>query len=150
MILDIERAIVERLATALAPLPVQALPARGYRFDHAKGAAVVAAARVAGSAVRDTAVSIQEAEASFDVTLLSRSLRDGAGAWDLFEAVRIALLSWRPIPGATPLWLLDAQLDGVDADAWIVKSRWATRIPLIPDLQAGSAPLLTRVTLEEI
>ncbi|MFN3630544.1 MAG: ATP-binding protein, partial [Casimicrobiaceae bacterium] len=38
--------------------------------------------------------------------------RDGAGVWDLFEAARRALQSYKPTPGCTPLRLSSARLEG--------------------------------------
>lgn len=150
MILAIEQAIVARLATALAPLPVDALPARGYQFSHARGAAVVLASRLAAGGVRDTAAAVQEADLTVEVALYSRSLREGSGVWTLFDAARRSLLSWRPDPGATPLRLADARLSEMDDGVWLLATAWQTRIPLIPDLEVGSGPLLTRVTYEEV
>lgn len=150
MILAIERAIVERLAAALSPLPVEALPSRGYRFTHAKGAAVVAAVEVSAGGVEDTGASIQSATASFEVALFARSLRDGAGVWDLFDATRLALLSYRPAAGVTPLRLQSARLADAEADTWTLITRWQCLLPLIPDLDYDGGPLLTRVTFEEV
>jgi len=150
MVIAIEQAIVSRLATALAPLPVDALPARGYQFSHARGAAVVLASRLAAGPSRDTAVSVQEAELTVEVALYGRSLREGGGVWTLFDAARRSLLSWRPEPGATPLRLADARITEMDDGVWLLATAWQTRIPLVPDLDAGSEPLLTRVTYEEI
>lgn len=150
MLLAAERAIVERLKTALDPLPVEALPARGYRFSHAKGAAVVAAVELSAGGVEDTGASAQSATATFEVALFSRSLRDGAGVWELFDATRLALLSFTPVPGATPLRLHSARLADVDADTWALVTRWQCLLPLIPDLDYDGGPLLTRLTFKEV
>lgn len=150
MILAIERAIVERLKAALAPLPVEALPSRGYRFTHAKGAAVVAAVEVGAGGVEDTGAAAQAATATFEVALFARSLRDGAGVWDLFDAARLALLSFKPAPGATPLRLLSARLMEAEADTWTLSTRWQCGLPLMPDLDYDGGPLLTRATFEEV
>lgn len=150
MILAIERAMVERLKAALSPLPVEALPSRGYRFTHARGAAVVAAAEVAAGGVEDTGASAQTATASFEVALFARSLRDGAGVWDLFDAVRLALLSYRPAAGVTPLRLQSARLMDAEADTWTLITRWQCALPLAPDLEYDGGPLLTRATFEEV
>ncbi|MEW5790031.1 MAG: Gp37 family protein [Pseudomonadota bacterium] len=150
MLLAAERAIVERLKTALDPLPVEALPARGYRFSHAKGAAVVAAVELSAGGVEDTGASAQSATATFEVALFSRSLRDGAGVWDLFDATRLALLSFRPEAGVTPLRLQSARLMEAEADTWTLATRWQCLLPLIPDLDYDGGPLLARVTFEEV
>jgi hypothetical protein len=150
MILEIERAIVDRLKTALSPLPVDPLPARGYRFTHAHGAAVVLASRLTASEVRDTRAAIQEAELVVEIALYARSLRDGAGVWPMFEAARRALLSWTPAPGATPLRLAEARLADMEDGVWALACEWRTRIAMVPDLEAGAGPLLSRVTFEEV
>jgi hypothetical protein len=146
MLLAIERAVVERLGRTLAPLPVEALPSHGYRFGHAKGSAVVALTEVSASGVEDVGASVQRAQATLEVVLFARSLRDGAGVWDLFGAARRALLSWTPVPGATPLRVLSARLQDGEADTWILVTRWQTIVPLAPDLDDASGPRVTRVT----
>jgi len=149
MLLAIESAIVDRLKTALAPLPVEALPSRGYRFSHAKGAAVVTLTELSAGGVEDTGASVQGAAATIELALFARSLRDGAGVWDLFDAARRALHSFKPAPGCTPLKLLSARLMDGEADTWVLMTRWQTLVPLAPDLDYDGGPLLTRVTFEE-
>lgn len=148
MMLAIERAIVERLKAALAPLPVDALPSRGYRFAHAKGAAVVALTDVAAGGVEDVGAAVQGAAATIEVAIFARSLRDGAGVWDIFEAARRALLSYKPALGCTPLRLLSARLADGEADTWVLATRWQTLVPLAPDIDYDGGPLLTRVNFE--
>ncbi|MCX8016618.1 MAG: Gp37 family protein [Rhodocyclaceae bacterium] len=149
MILTIERAMVERLAAALAPLPVEALPARGYRFTHAKGAALVLAQGIAAGGVEDVGAAAQGAVLTVGVVLMSRSLRDGAGVWDLFEASRRALQSLKPAAGASPLMLKSARLEAGEEGVWTLGCDWQTLIPLAPDMGYDGGPLLTRVTFEE-
>jgi hypothetical protein len=148
MILAAEQAIVARLKAALAPLPVEALPSRGYRFASGKGAAVVSAMALDAGGVEDAGASVQGAVLTVEVALFARSLRDGAGVWDLFEAARRALLSFKPAPGATPLMLRSARLLDAEADTWTLSTQWQTRLPLAPDLDYDGGPLLTRVTFE--
>jgi hypothetical protein len=149
MVLAIERAVVDRLKGALTPLPVEPLPARGYRFSHAKGAAVVAASDIAAEPVGDVGATVQGATLTLEVALFARSLRDGAGAWDLFEATRRALLSFKPAPGATPLRLVTARLSEAEADTWVLVTRWACGVPMVADLDYEGGPLLTRVHFVE-
>jgi hypothetical protein len=149
MFLAIESAIVDRLKTAISPLPVEALPSRGYRFSHGKGAAVVTLTDIAAGGVEDAGASVQGAAVTIEAALFARSLRDGAGVWDLFEAARRALHSFKPAPGCTPLRLLSARLADGDADTWVLMTRWQTLVPLAPDLDYDGGPLLTRVTFEE-
>ena len=149
MILAIERAIVERLAGALAPLPVDPLPAQGYRFTHAKGAALVMAHALDAGGVEDVGEAIQGAVLTVGVVLMSRSLRDGAGVWDLFQASRIALQSHKPAPGASPLRLKSARVESGEDGVWRLGCDWQTLIPLAPDLDYTTGPLLTRAAFEE-
>ena len=150
MILSIEAAIVARLKAALAPLPVDPLPVAGYRFTHAKGAALVLAHGVAAGGVEDVGAAVQGGVLTVGVVLMSRSLRNGAGAWDLFEAHRRALQSFRPAPGASPMSLKSARLEAQDDGVWRLVCDWQTLIPLAPDLEYESGPLLTAFTFEEI
>jgi hypothetical protein len=41
--------------------------------------------------VEDVGASVQGAVVTIEAALFARSLRDGAGVWDLFEAARRAL-----------------------------------------------------------
>lgn len=148
MILQLERAAVERLRAALQPLPVDALPARGYRFTHAKGAAVVLASDLSASDPDDVGAAVQEVRLTLEVALFARSLRDGAGVWDLFEAARRALHSQRLAPGATPLRLLDARVQEGEGEVWTLLTRWASTLPLIPDLEYEGGPLLVQAIFE--
>lgn len=148
MILQLERAAVERLRQALHPLPVDALPVRGYRFTHAKAAAVVLASDLTAADPDDIGAAVQAARLTLEVALFARSLRDGAGVWDLFEATRRALHSQRLVLGATPLRLLDARLQEGEGDAWTLLTRWASTLPLIPDLEYEGGPLLVQAIFE--
>jgi hypothetical protein len=148
MLLAIEGAITSRLKAALAPLPVESLPARGYQFGHGKGAAVVSLTELSAGGVEDVGASVQDAAVTIEVALFARSLRDGAGVWDLFDAVRRVLHSYKPAPGCTPLKLLSARLADGEADTWVLMTRWQTLVPLAPDLDYDGGPLLTRVTFE--
>lgn len=142
MMLAIERAVVQRLQAALAPLPVDALPQRGYRFAHAKGAATVLALQLQAASAQDTQASVQQGLLTLEVVLYARSLRDGTGVWALFEAARLALQSMHAAPGVTPLRLADATLQEAEGDAWVLLTHWQCRVPLIPDLEYDGGPLL--------
>lgn len=148
-----ESAIATRLAAALTPRPVDVLPDKGYRFADPRGSAVVFASELSAGDVQEAGSSIQTAVATFDVVLFARSLRGGAGVWDLFDAARRALLSFKPCPGATPLRLKSAKLldaEASDTENWTLITQWQCLLPLIPDLDYDGGPLLTRVTFEEV
>lgn len=150
MMLAVERAVVQRLAGALAPLPVDALPARGYRFTHAKGAAVVLAAGLTAGGAQDTHAAVQTGALTLEVVLFARSLRDGTGVWALFEAARLALLSLHAAPGVSPLRLADARLADAEGDAWQLVTHWVCQVPLIPDLEYDGGPLLKVANFEDV
>lgn len=150
MISAIEDAIVTRLRTALAPLPVEALSVRGQRFSHAKGGAVVLASDLSAGGVEDTGAAVQGAALTVSVVFYANTLRESAGVWALFDAARKSLLSFQPAAGASPLRLLDAQLDVGDGESWVLATRWQTLVPIAPDLDYDGGPILTRVTFEEV
>lgn len=147
MVLAIERAVVERLAAALAPMPVEAFPHQGYVFGAARGAALVMATDLVCPDVDDVGTAVQTGTLTLEVVILSRHLRDGAGVWEMFGAARTVLLGCRPAPGATPLRLAAARLDSQDDGVWALATRWQTSIPLVPvGDDAGSGPSLMRIT----
>lgn len=147
-VLDIENAIVSRLQQALAPLPVEALPNRGYKFMQEKGACVVAVSSVEAKA--NSVSQRQNATVYIDVALFSRSLRGGFGCWDMFEVVRSALQGWVPHQGCGPLYLVSAKMTEPSTDTWLLLCRFSTDVVLVAEKDIETLPLLRRITIDEM
>lgn len=145
---ELEKAIVERLKPALAPLPVKPLPEKDARFTHAKGDALVILAGIDGGAGRDMGMFSQQADFSFEVMLRSRSLRDHTGLYRMLTATRLALLGWAP-DGGRPLRLVSAKPQGQDDGVWSMAVVFATDAVLVADVAPEGGPPCTLSTFEE-
>ncbi len=147
---QIEAGIVARLTTALAPLPVEPLPDKTWRFVHPKGAALVVLSGIDPDESVDLYAVAQPVLLTYDIVLLSRSLRDGTGLYALLAATRKALLGWVPLPGLTPLKFGKVRNEGQDEGAWRISTSVKTQGLWVDDAEPEIGPLLNQLTFEEV
>ncbi|PIQ23504.1 hypothetical protein COW36_09035 [bacterium (Candidatus Blackallbacteria) CG17_big_fil_post_rev_8_21_14_2_50_48_46] len=149
--MEIETAIVDRLKIALAPLPVEALPDKPWNFTHPRGAALVVFTGADPAEGVDLYTSAQPVTLSYEVVLLSRSLRDNAGLYPMLEAARKALLGWRPEDsGLTPFRMGRVTNQGYEDSAWRMSLILTTQAMWVDDAEPTIGPLLKELTFEEI
>lgn len=146
----IETALVDRLKTALAPLPVEPLPDKQWNFTHPKGSALVMWSGGDPEKTVDTQIPAQPVTLSYEVLLLSRSLRDGTGLYPMWTATRTALLGWKPLPGLLPLSLARVRPQGYEDGAWRLVCTWSTQAMYVADDAGDIGPLLKKLEFEEI
>ncbi len=149
--MDIETAIVDRLKIALAPLPVEALPDKPWNFTHPRGAALVVFTGADPAEGVDLYTSAQPVTLSYEVVLLSRSLRDNTGLYPMLQAARKALLGWRPEDsGLTPFHMGRVTNQGYEDSAWRMSLILTTKAMWVDDAEPTIGPLLKELTFEEI
>lgn len=119
MILDLETALVNRLAAALPMLHVQAYPEQpaAYTLKHPRGAVLVGYGRSAFGDSEASGLIVQARQMEFDITVVSRDLRSHGGAYGYLDAARIALTGWRP-EGAGKVVPVRDRFLGVHGGIW--------------------------------
>ena len=98
MIREIEAALVARIAERIPDLHVAAFPDKPESFNlhHPAGAVLVAFGRETYSRPRALDVIVQERRIEWDISILTRNLRTHVGAYEVLDALRLALTGWRP------------------------------------------------------
>lgn len=146
--LDIEQAIIDRLATALDPLPVENLPKQPWNFTHPLGTALVMLTGMDAGATLDVMFSAQELTLSYEVLLLSRSLKDHSGLYPMWLTTRTALLGWTPAGANKPLKFVKLRPQGYQDGAWMWAATFSTEAVLVPNCDLEEGPLLQQIGVE--
>ncbi|WP_051271646.1 Gp37 family protein [Fundidesulfovibrio putealis] len=97
MIKQIEDAILARLKAEIPGYEVRSFPEKPgeFRLTHPKGAVLVAYSRgTFGRSESTDDTSRQQRRMEFDLFMVVRNLREHGGAYDLLDAVRLALTGW--------------------------------------------------------
>lgn len=150
MILDIETALVGRLAAALPDIQVEAYPERPekYVLKHARGAALIGYGRSVYGDPQAPDVIVQLRQMEFDITILARNLRSHGGAYGYLDAARVALAGWRPA-GARKVVPVRDRFIGVKDGVW----RYALTVSLaavtVEVAEPEQAAVLRQITLTE-
>ncbi len=150
MILEIETAIVGRLAAAMPGIRVEAFPEKPeeYTLKHARGAVLVGYGRSAYGKPEALGAIVQERRLEFDITILARDLREHGGAYGYLDAARVALTGFRPA-GARKLHPVRDRFLGVRGGVWRYAITMATAAPAMEADEAGQPVLLRRLTLAD-
>lgn len=150
MILEIETAIVARLAAALDGVRVEAFPDNpdAYKLQHARGAVLVGYGRSDYGRPKALDMVAQDRRLEFDVTVLMRNLREHGGAYGALDAVRIALTGFRPA-GADKLHPVRERFLAVRDGVWRYAATFATSMPALETAAAEQGPLLRQVGFAE-
>ncbi|MCW2248675.1 hypothetical protein M2352_004335 [Azospirillum fermentarium] len=98
MIMDLETALVNRLAAALPMAEVLAYPAPAeqYTLTHPCGAVLVGYSKSTYGAPEPTDLLVQTRKMTFKITVLARELHSDTGAYRFLEAARTVLAGWKP------------------------------------------------------
>lgn len=147
--LEIETSIVERLAVAFDPLPVEALPPEEYHFTHPDGAVLVMLTDLDPDETVDTFIVAQPVTLSYEVMLLSRSLRDATGLYPMLRAAKRALLGWKPPEASKPLRLKKGRVRSGQDGEWCLSLMVVTEVMYVADIEPDIGPLLKQVTFDE-
>lgn len=147
MISEIETAIVDRLATRLTGVSVEAFPNKPdtYPFQHPTGTVLVAFGRATYSAPHAIDLVVLERRIEWDITLLMRSLGDHAGAYPVLDAIRLSLTGWRTC-GASKLMPVREQFLDQHQDVWSFALTMAHTIPTVEWAEGEDPPLLKRIS----
>lgn len=145
----VEAEIAARLRTELHPVVVDILPDKEREPRYPNGAVLVAYQSSSFGAVRsfDDLVA-QEEELVFDVTLLSRSLRDRTGIYPLMRAAKSALLGFKP-SHCGQLILKDSRFVDRDDMVWVWSLSFSTTTLTVATMPDETLPTLTRLTLKD-
>ncbi|MBF2055106.1 MAG: hypothetical protein IGS03_16780 [Candidatus Sericytochromatia bacterium] len=128
-----EAAMVERLKTFMPGVHIEAIPEREWNFTHPRGAVLVMlqGMRPAGQP-RNLGAVVQDMTLTFEVNLMSRSMRNHTGLYPMLTLALQALYGWA-IPQTTePLQLAAGGGLSYDEGAWSWNLRFETRFVLVP------------------
>jgi hypothetical protein len=146
---EIEASIVTQLRAALHPVTVDLLPDKEREPRYPNGGVLVAyhSSRFGNTRSTDDAV-VQEEIMTFDVTLLSRSLRDHTGIYPLMRGAKAALLGFRP-PHGGQLTLKNAQFVERENMVWVWSLEFETTTMMISVSPDEDLPLLKHLTMQD-
>lgn len=148
--LDIIDAVVARLKAKIPQLAVESFPDRPaeYRLNHPKGALLVSYLGSQFDATVDLTYITQPRTLKLSVTVILRQLNGKGGAVDVVDAVRLALVGFRP-PDCRKLFAVSEKFLGETAGLWQYAVDVATKSMLVEDADINTEPSLTVVNNEE-
>lgn len=148
--LQIIDAVVERLKVKLPQLAVEYFPDRPaeYRLNHPKGALLVSYLGSQFDMTVDVTYIAQPRTVKLSVTVILRQLNGKGGAVDVVDAVRQALVGFRP-PDCRKVWAVSEKFLGETAGLWQYAVDLASEAMLVEDADVNTETPLTLVTYEE-
>lgn len=146
----VEEAIAATLRTALHPLPVDVLPEKEREPRYPNGGALVSYVSSSFGRTRsmDNAVA-QEELLTFEVIVLSRTLRDRSGIYPIMRAAKIALLGFCPPHCGAMILKKSAFVDRDDNMIWSWSIEFETSTLTVSEPLDENLPLLRRLTLQD-
>ena len=148
--LQIIDAVVERLKVKIPQLAVEYFPDRPaeYRLNHPKGALLVSYLGSQFDTPVDVTYIAQPRTVKLSVTVILRQLNGKGGAVDVVDAVRLALVGFRP-PDCRKVWAVSEKFLGETAGLWQYAVDVATEAMLVEDADVNTEAPLIDVTYEE-
>lgn len=148
--LQIIDAVVERLKVKLPQLAVEYFPDRPaeYRLNHPKGALLVSYLGSQFDTTVDVTYVAQPRTVKLSVTVILRQLNGRGGAVDVVDAVRQALVGFRP-PDCRKVWAVSEKFLGETAGLWQYAVDLASEAMLVEDADVNTESPLIDITFEE-
>ena len=148
--LTIIDAVVARLKAAFPDLAVEYFPDKPaeYRLNHPRGALLVSYLGSQFDTTVDVTYIAQPRTVKLSVTVILRQLNGRGGAVDVVDAVRQALVGFRP-PDCRKVWAMSEKFLGETAGLWQYAVDVATEAMLVEDADVNTETPLTLVTYEE-
>lgn len=149
--LQIIDAVVARLKARQAHLAVEYFPERPleYRLNHPKGALLVSYAGSQFGETVDLSYVCQPQTLKLAITVILRQLNGRGGAVDELDALRRAIIGYKPPNCRRKIWALSEKFLGENAGLWQYALDVATETMLVEDAEIGTGALLTDVNYEE-
>lgn len=143
-------AVLARLKTKLPSLAVDYFPERPaeYRLNHPKGALLVSYPGSQFGATVAVSHMVQPRTVKVSVTVLLRQLNGKGGAVDVVDAVRRALVGWRP-PDGRKVWAVSERFLGESAGLWQYAVDVAFEAMLIEEAEVAEETPLGKIIFEE-
>lgn len=141
-----EAAIVARLKDVGLAYDVQPYPEKPteFRFTHPLGVVLVRYNKTSFTPPSTMGVVVQDATASFDLTVIGRALRGATGAYLVVDQVRNALTGWQ-YEGARVYPVSEDFVENDDG-AWSFGMSYAVPLTHIQIDDDVDGPLLTHIT----
>lgn len=138
--------ILAHLQATLPKYAVQLFPDHPaqYRFVHPLGAVLIGYQSSEFKDLRDVDLIAQERCMVLHFTVFGRGLHGDGAALDLLDALRLAIVGFRPV-NAEPIHLLGERFLSETAGAWQYELRAQTETMQIKNRTATPKPVLTEV-----
>ena len=148
--LQIIDAVVARLKAKLPQLAVEYFPDRPaeYRLNHPGGALLVSYLGSQFDTTVDVTYIAQPRTVKLSVTVILRQLNGKGGAVDVVDAVRQALVGFRP-PDCRKVWAVSEKFLGETAGLWQYAVDVASEAMLVEDADVNTESPLIDITFEE-
>lgn len=148
--LQIIDAVVDRLKVKLPQLAVEYFPDRPaeYRLNHPRGALLVSYLGSQFDTTVDVTYIAQPRTVKLSVTVILRQLNGKGGAVDVVDAVRQALVGFRP-PDCRKVWAVSEKFLGETAGLWQYAVDLASQAMLVEDADVNTEAPLIDVIYEE-
>ena len=148
--LQIIDAVVARLKVKLPQLAVEYFPDRPaeYRLNHPGGALLVSYLGSQFDTTVDVTYVAQPRTVKLSVTVILRQLNGKGGAVDVVDAVRLAMVGFRP-PDCRKVWAVSEKFLGETAGLWQYAVDVASEAMLVEDADVHTESPLIDITFEE-
>ena len=144
--LPILTALRAHLQAALPAYEVALFPDRpdGYRFIHPKGAVLIGYQGSKFTKLEALGMIAQQRDITLNLTVFGRGVHHDGAALDLLDALRLALVGYRP-PNCQPCHLLAEGFLSEDGGAWQYELRAQTETQQVQQITEPNLPKLTSV-----
>lgn len=148
---EILDAVVARLARAVPAVATEYFPEKPetYRLNHPVGALLLSYAGSVYGKQLDTTAVIQPRVLTLSVTVILRQLNGRAGAVDVLDDARQALLGFKPPDCRRRMWAIGEKFLGETAGLWQYALEMATEAVVVQEDETADSPLLSGVIYKD-
>lgn len=139
--LPILTALRDHLQAALPEYEVALFPDRpdGYRFIHPKGAVLIGYQGSKFTRLESLGMIAQQRDLTLNLTVFGRGVHHDGAALDLLDALRLAVVGYRP-PDCQPCHLLSEGFLAEDGGAWQYQLLMQTETQQVEAVRAPDLP----------
>lgn len=148
---ELLEAIVARLKVKVPGMAVELFPERPeeYRLNHPAGAILVSYNSSRFDTTTDMSFVVQPRMTVVSLNVLRRQLNGNTGILDVMDAVRLALVGFKPPNCRRKIWAIQEKYLGETAGVWQYALDLGTEMIQVEEPEADNRPVLTVVNYEE-
>lgn len=116
----VENAMIQKMKTDIPELKVEGFPEKPdtYNFIHPKGVILVHYQGYQSSETKSTNKINQEETNTFNIVLMTRSLRGNGGAYSFIERIKKSIVGFKPHVGASKIYSIKGGFTDQTAGVW--------------------------------